>query len=181
LTTDGGLRKLFRKYLPHVHWTTIESRYTQAGIPDLNGCYSGIEIWLECKQTAGWKVNLRPMQVAWISRRISCGGRCFIAVRRKNKKCDELWILDGMFAQALRETSLPKTTKAGWWGGRWHGGPAKWPWQQVAKALAVPAGAPKQGRAAPWAKGHRQRAPARLPRAAKGAPKGHLRHNGKAG
>jgi hypothetical protein len=140
--SDGGLRRLFRKYLPHVHWTTIESRYTESGIPDITGCYNGREIWIECKSTRNWQVILRPTQKAWISRHIRCGGVCYIAVRRRNKSDDELWLLCGAAALGWQGSlrQLPVM------GQRWGGGPAKWPWPAIARALGVATGAGKRGR-----------------------------------
>jgi hypothetical protein len=143
--SDGGLRRLFRKYLPAIHWTTIESRYTESGIPDLNGCFAGREFWIECKVTKHWKVILRPMQAAWIKRHIRCGGICYIAVRRRNKSDDELWLLDGDAVNDWNDGIYGSALlKCG-------GGPANWPWQAVAAALGVVLQPANQGKAAPTA------------------------------
>lgn len=124
---DGGLRRLFRKHLPEVHWTTIESRYTQSGIPDLNGCCDGVEFWIECKRTAAWTIKMRPMQMAWLLRRLRAGGNCWIAVRRRNKKNDELWLVRGAYAKLAATRGLRALPAAM----HWAGGPKQWPWREI--------------------------------------------------
>jgi hypothetical protein len=128
---DGGLRVLFRKHLPQVHWTTIESRFTESGIPDLNGCLDGVEFWLECKLARGWKIVVRPSQISWMSRRIRCGGRCFVAVRRKTKSADEFWLFHGADILTLRTQGIAHVTPIIVWGD----GPTRWPWGSIGAAL----------------------------------------------
>ena len=126
---DGGLRKLFRKHLPHVHWTSIESRFTESGIPDLNGCTASVEFWLECKVTKGWTIRLRPMQIAWILRHQRSGGHVFVAVRRQSRSGDdELWLVYGHSIRQLARCGLPC-------GLMWAGGPSRWDWPAVLKVL----------------------------------------------
>jgi penicillin-binding protein-related factor A (putative recombinase) len=131
MNTDGGLRILFRKHLPQVHWTTVESRFTESGIPDLNGCFDGVEFWVECKLARGWKVVIRPSQIAWMSRRIRSGGICFIAARRKTKSADEFWLFHGRDIQILRTHGLQRLTPIV----AANGGPTHWPWNDVVAAL----------------------------------------------
>ena len=143
MKSDGGLRSLFRKYLPEVHWTTIESRHTESGIPDLNGCDAGVDFWIECKLTKSWYVKVSPFQEAWILRRVRNGGTCYVAVRRKSKihKCDELWLVHGHAVRQLRKglRHLPEAAVAT--GGPFAGGPRHWRWPAL-RACFV------QGRAA---------------------------------
>jgi len=133
---DGGLRKLVRTHLPMVHWQSIETGGTGRGIPDSNGCFRGIEFWVEFKQTAGWQVTLRPEQIAWMSRRTRSGGRTFIMLRRqctlgpRRAAADELWLIHGEWAPEIARTGL-KTPPAGAVLGWWSGGPAAWPWMKV--------------------------------------------------
>jgi len=87
---NGGLRQLFRAKLPGFDWVSIESGSTGGGIPDSNYCVrtndiTGIEGWIEHKQTDGWAVTLRPEQVGWIARRVAlrrsgvgCGAAAYI-------------------------------------------------------------------------------------------------------
>jgi hypothetical protein len=134
MKNDGGLRKEFRKHLKKVHWVTIESRFTEFGIPDLNGALGGREFWLEFKTTKHWTVKIRPAQVAWILRRCRTGGHVYIGIRRKNKIDDELWLVHGVAVQILLHyglNDLPDEAIAGCW----HGGPSEWDWDEVKQAL----------------------------------------------
>lgn len=131
---DGDLRKIFRKYLPRVHWISVESRLTDSGIPDLNGCLEGVEFWVECKATRGHAVVMRPAQVGWLARRHRAGGRVLVAVRRRARHADELWLVAGEAAAILRSgglAALPRRAVLGCW----DGGPARWPWTSVRTAL----------------------------------------------
>lgn len=62
-----------------VHWTRIESR-AGPGVPDVNGCYKGLEVWLELKLSRGNRVLLSEFQTNWIDRRIAAGGVAWIIV-----------------------------------------------------------------------------------------------------
>jgi len=146
---DGGLRQLFRAKLPGFDWVSIESGSTGGGIPDSNYCVrtndiTGIEGWIEHKQTDGWAVTLRPEQVGWIARRVRCGGRVWVAVRRRTvggprqgEAADQLWLLHGRHAVAAKATGLrgpwatPGTVHT------WHGGPAAWDWRAIAAVLVT--------------------------------------------
>jgi len=149
---DGGLRRLFRKHLKNVDWTTVESRLTGSGIPDLNGCHGGVEFWIECKLTKGWAVRMRPAQVGWISRRVRAGGRVVVAVRRKGRGVDQLWLVAGEAVATLRLRGLQGLQGVPGAGllGCWHGGPAGWQWGAI---LAAAQGANGPARAAGKAAG----------------------------
>ena len=130
---------MFRQYLPEVHWLTIETAGTEGGVPDLNGCHTDTEFWIECKLTAGWTVSLRPQQIGWLMRRTRAGGNTYIAVRRKVNKsarrdaADELWLYSGADATALKMKGLrgapPLIMCAG--------GPAHWHWAGVRTRLGL--------------------------------------------
>jgi hypothetical protein len=136
---DGGLRAIFRKYLPKVHIVTIESGFTEQGIPDLNFCRNRVEGWVECKKTSGWTVNLRPEQIGWLLRRRRCGGNCYVAVRRMVKEtkrltaADELWLFDGAYAAELKAHGLRGVKPLL----QSPNGPSRWDWDAVAKVLGV--------------------------------------------
>lgn len=68
---EKALRKLLIKNMPEVHWQPIESGGVARGIPDLNGCWNGKEIWIELKQG---RPRLSAFQKNWIRRRASAGG-----------------------------------------------------------------------------------------------------------
>lgn len=130
---DGGLRKIYRQYLPHVHWTSIESAMTQVGIPDTNYCYKGNEGWIENKYVKkGDRVLMQPGQPGWIEQRARVGGKVFIGVRWSCE--DSFCLLTPHAARQLMTTGLGMLPDK-YWHGCWHGGPAKWQWQKIAEIL----------------------------------------------
>lgn len=161
---DDGLRLLLRRHVPPpVQWTTIETGFTQRGVPDLHGCADGADLWIECKAVRrGWQVEVRAEQVGWHVARHRCGGRSVLAVRRRVARpvaADELWLVAGWAAGALQEAGLSgagavtgavqpcpapaaaphgatgRTLPAGALLGRWPGGPRGWPWPAVRARL----------------------------------------------
>lgn len=138
MPTDGGLRTLFRKYLPDAMWTSIESGSTAQGIPDSYFCFPyRVMGWVEMKQCAANAVGIRAQQVAWIEQHSRAGGRTFIAIRRQRSasvrlaSCDELFLYYGndvrkLFLHGLRG-ALPAVSGTG--------GPARWPWDAIKKVL----------------------------------------------
>lgn len=135
MSSDGGLRLIFRQKLPAAHWTPIETGATAAGVPDVNFCFSGgIEGWIEFKKTTGWSVGLRPAQVGWLLRRTRLGGRAFVAVRQLRAGQDWLWLLQGSDSRSLKDGGLKRVTPLG----VWSGGPAKWSWETVQRLLKGP-------------------------------------------
>lgn len=150
---DDGLRRILRDHLPQFHWQSIESGLVEAGIPDANYCGDGSEGWIECKRARHWEIDLRPEQVAWLTRRARHGGRVLVAVRRRpvagprTEKADELWLLRGAFAREMLDYGLRGFVPLGMegrWGpwrgngallGRWQGGPARWDWPAIGRVL----------------------------------------------
>jgi hypothetical protein len=131
---DGGLRTLFRKHLPTVQWSTIETATAEPGMPDLNGCWQGVDIWVEAKLTSGYSVLVKPSQVAWHTLRAANGGRSFFAVRRtKPFRHDELYLVRGNHAGKLRGLGLSAVPHAC----MSSGGPANWDWDRVLKVLVA--------------------------------------------
>ena len=154
MSIDGDLRPLFRSRLRvGWDWQSVETGGTGRGIPDANWCSQSTEGWCEMKVTTGLAVDLRPEQVAWLTRRAMHGGRVHVAVRRKasagprrGAALDELWLLDGAHAKLLKETGLRPHL---WEGcprspllGHWPGGPARWDWEAVGEALRGPLARP---------------------------------------
>jgi hypothetical protein len=72
---ESLLWKQLRVNSTGIHWQRIESGATASGIPDVNGCFEGREIWVELKVVRGNQIGLRPMQRAWLYTRASHGGR----------------------------------------------------------------------------------------------------------
>jgi Holliday junction resolvase len=95
---DDGLRQVFTTHIV-AHWQAIETGGTGKGVPDLNGCRGGVDVWIEMKRARHWTVpEMKPEQVGWIERRERNGGRVFVAVRRAH---DELWLLKPGAARLL--------------------------------------------------------------------------------
>jgi hypothetical protein len=136
MTTDAGLPHLIQTNLPLVDWARVETWAVGPGMPDLNGCYLGQDVWVECKATYGWMVSrVRIPQVAWLERRARAGGRCWVAVRQRGSRRDSLWLLGPGAARLLREKvrldELPPTLVHQ----VWEGGPKAWPWEKVQDAM----------------------------------------------
>lgn len=114
--SDGGLWPLVKAGLPQWDWQRIETGGTGRGIPDLNGCLMGNEIWVELKAADGWKPHIRPEQIGWAERRARAGGRVFLAVRRicdagvRRERADELWIYGADGFRAVSERGLKSLT-----------------------------------------------------------------------
>lgn len=133
MTQDGGLRSLFNEKLPMVHWVPLESGLTQKGIPDHNGCYVGVEVWIEYKLTSSNKVRIDPFQVAWHERAMRAGRRTILAVRKKHdggprlgKPIDELHLYFGFMMRNVFEGGLDyPAIKV------YTGGPSKWNWNLI--------------------------------------------------
>lgn len=137
MTTDGGLRGIFRVKLPHVHWTPIETGLTASGVPDMEGCLRGRQFWVENKLADAYAVGIDSFQIAWHERRARAGGRTFLAVRltatagpRKGAARDELFMYRGarireVYHKGLRVFPLLHLT----------GGPSDWDWDRVEEVL----------------------------------------------
>ncbi len=133
MALDGGLWPVIKANLKDWHFQRIETGGVGNGVPDLNGCYIGNDIWIELKWTDGWKPIIRSEQVAWAERRARAGGRVFLAVRRKCDAgprrivADELWVYR---ADGFRRVSLtglkdnPPVLLC-------TGGPREWNWSAI--------------------------------------------------
>jgi len=90
--SEALFRKRIQDFSKHCnypsHWQSIESSATGQGIPDLNGCYAGIDVWIETKYTEHHRtknIGLKPMQIAWLYKRAKAGGNVWIALYMKSK------------------------------------------------------------------------------------------------
>ncbi len=141
MSDDGGLRSLFRERLRvGFHWQSIETGAMGPGTPDSNFCSSGVERWIEYKQTSGWTPSFRTEQPGWHVRRHLAGGVTFIATRRwhdggprKGDAADELWIHRGMWVRELKTGGLGNAPSLG----AWAGGPAQWDWDEIRRILVM--------------------------------------------
>lgn len=132
---DGDLGALIQRHLPGPHWQRIETGGTGRGIPDINGCLDGVEVWVENKITDGWQVPLRPEQIGWIHRRARAGGRVFVLTRRtvvagprRGAAADDLYLHAGRDVVDLAQRGLQQGPRP-----LLHssGGPARWNWASV--------------------------------------------------
>lgn len=138
MNRDGGLRAIYRKHLPRVHWVSIESPMTHSGIPDTNYCFGGVEGWIENKLVRrSDRVEMQKGQPAWMERRHRAGGRVFIAVRWP-KNDDTLYLLAPQAGRLLLQGTGLVTLPAELSWGCWHGGPARWDWPRIAKIIGLP-------------------------------------------
>ena len=96
------------------HYECISCKRTGStgrGIPDVNLCYNGVEIWVELKIVSGRKVNITAEQCAWHYRRIRAGGRTFIIARDKvdkvrKGKYDKIYVWTGENAVSVQENGI---------------------------------------------------------------------------
>ena len=136
---DGGLRQIFQRHLPEVHWQAIESWGTGIGIPDLNGCAGGVEFWIELKRATANAVKISPGQVAWTERRLRAGGRVYVAVRKnsaaskRRAATDELHLFRGEVIRSLYTDGLQNCPALG----VWPNGPASWHWADILAAMML--------------------------------------------
>lgn len=79
LLTESNLYQWMRTRVPEAHWQRIESS-TGQGIPDVNVCWKGFEVWWELKVCVGNIIDLRKEQRAWLIRRWKTGGRCGVCI-----------------------------------------------------------------------------------------------------
>ena len=95
MSKERNLWALLRDKIKEVHWQRIETGITGSGIPDVNGCAKGKEFWIELKEVhSGNSLTLRPMQVAWLSKRAMNGGQVFVLARKNNQM--KLYHIDGI-------------------------------------------------------------------------------------
>lgn len=112
-----------------VHWVSIETGLTQAGVPDLHGTCRGASTWVECKSADAWALGIGTMQIGFARAEIACGGRVVYITRRrptaaKRRGEDSLWLCDGAEVRALSVLGLrcPAAVRLG------DGGPEGWDW-----------------------------------------------------
>ena len=70
---ESKLWQRIKKHITKPHLIRVESN-TINGIPDINGCWSGKEFWLELKSDKVGYPKLSKWQITWINKRIKHGG-----------------------------------------------------------------------------------------------------------
>jgi len=94
-----------KAHIPEVHWSRIEN-VAGSGIPDLNGCLNGKEVWIELKMFRGNRITLRSSQLVWMTKRLRVLGDVVVMAR----KDDEIWLINGR--QVVEMTSDPVISKS---------------------------------------------------------------------
>lgn len=94
-----------KKLYPRAHWIRIES-WTEPGIFDLNGCFNGCDVWIECKQVTRPKTRrgmikpeVKKEQVVWEHNRRKVGGATYVALMVDM----ELYLFHGIALSALKK------------------------------------------------------------------------------
>ena len=87
---ESKLFQEIRKALPSVHFQRIETD-VGLGVPDVNGCFNGVDFWLELKVSSGTALGLSKYQKAWIIRRGLAGGRVFILQKALKERALKLY------------------------------------------------------------------------------------------
>ena len=86
MAKESQLWTLVKENLPKdAHVQRIETGLTGKGVPDLNYCQKGREIWIELKSIEGNKSQLSSFQIAWLYNRTKAGGKCFVLIRKKKE------------------------------------------------------------------------------------------------
>lgn len=80
------LKQYFDKY--GVLYDRLEP--TTCGTPDLNAIYNNKEVWIELKSESGYKIGIKPWQTRWAQKRTHAGSVCFLLVKRKTAKHDQI-------------------------------------------------------------------------------------------
>ncbi len=95
---------------PKAHAQRIETS-TSSGVPDINICIGGKEIWVETK-VADPYVLLRPFQWSWINRRGKAGGVILVLAANFNGRWFHAWRAEDLkvepYSRYLRVVSQPR-------------------------------------------------------------------------
>lgn len=64
---------------------------TGGGVPDVNMCHQGSEVWIELKVHVSGCVVLRKQQFAWLTRRAGHDGNCIVMALNPTNNEVEIW------------------------------------------------------------------------------------------
>lgn len=112
MSSEATFSKLVKSHLPvGAHWQRIETGSTGTGIPDVNICLNGKEVWVELKLIKGKRVDLAPTQVAWHMKRAKAGGITWILARHtydgvRIGKGDKIYLWKGLHAKTIKEDGI---------------------------------------------------------------------------
>jgi hypothetical protein len=84
--------ELYQKLKKHLRgdFVRVENGVAQ-GVPDINVCFQGCEIWIEAKMWIPQGVLLRKHQFAWGVRRINSGGMVYVIAWHKLNHMIYVW------------------------------------------------------------------------------------------
>jgi len=86
MAKESQFWSLMKPHIPNeAHVQRIETGGTGKGVPDVNYCQNGKEIWIELKSIKGNKSELSPFQIAWLYNRAKAGGNCFVLIRKNRE------------------------------------------------------------------------------------------------
>lgn len=132
MSIDGGLRNIFKKYLPQVHWQGIELGGFGDGVPDTNGCYKGQDFWIEFKkEKSPGKIKWRPTQIGWIKDRVRHGGLVRIVIKYEHESVPQLTMFDGSALFEWEGNYNDFGSNMGRCLGIWIGGERDWNWNDI--------------------------------------------------
>ena len=77
MTPEQKFAQWVREAMQPCDWQRVES--IGSGIPDVNLCVQGLDVWIELKVYTGGRTLLRKEQVAWGIRRAIHGGNVGVA------------------------------------------------------------------------------------------------------
>lgn len=96
------------------HVQRIEDKYS-TGIPDINACKNGQEIWLEAKvfrwpkrKTSCTRIGIRDGQQTWARLRCKAGGECFLIAKELATKQAYLFDWHDFMSADLHPFALTK-------------------------------------------------------------------------
>lgn len=78
MTPEQKFYQWFRKQLPFNADCCRVENTTMGGMPDVNICWEGNEIWVELKCFVSGRTLIRPAQNAWMHRRKAANGKIFL-------------------------------------------------------------------------------------------------------
>lgn len=92
--------KWFKELYPKDHIQNIESEATAAGVPDINACKGGKEIWVELKSGPLTKASIKPGQFVWHIKRNQAGGTTWFVQRLTN---GDIMVYNGCRVREFRD------------------------------------------------------------------------------
>lgn len=80
---EAKFRSDIRKNVKGPHWQPIETWLIAGGVPDMNACWQGREIWIETKIHPRKPTD---KQLNWARLRTNEGGRCWFLTKIPEKR-----------------------------------------------------------------------------------------------